>query len=125
MTPAEPPEDTRPPEISEAWGDLWKWVTSQRRRWDEFEVKAAMRSAAARGAAYKEVSDTLYRLGWDTEARTHQVLGELSNLCRFGPGGDPEAWKRGGQLARELLANRNTAGSLPALTGNDEGRDGQ
>ena len=110
------PETTEAPEISEAWGALWKWVTSQRKRWDSPAVKLAMREAAGRGAGYHDVAIILWRLGWDPEARTHQVLGELSHLCRFGPGGDPDAYERGGQLWREAYANRNAAtGSQPAF----------
>ena len=119
MNPAPETPDTEPPAIAEAWGPLHSWACSQRRDWDPYAVKGAMREAASRSAGYRDVAVILWRLSWDLSARTREVLGELSNLNRFNvPRADrsPEAvaaLKAGDYAkARQL---EGTASVIPAL----------
>jgi hypothetical protein len=108
---ADPETPEIPPAITPAWGGLHAWACSQRRDWDAAKVKAAMRDAHARNAAYKDAAVILWRLAWDLGAGTRQVLGELSWLNRTGgraeaPAVAPEvlaALKAGDyELARQL-----------------------
>lgn len=86
-----------PPALHDAWGPLWGLAcgeNGERRDWDGFTVKAAMRDADARGVPYQAARATLLRLAGDLGAGTREVVGELGNLCRperapRGQGPDP------------------------------------
>jgi hypothetical protein len=113
--PAETPESV----ITPAWGRLHAWACGQRPGWDWAAVKAAMREAEARGAAYRGVADILWRLAWDGAARSREVLAELSYLNRTGkpkdPGPGPEslaALKAGDYATARRLDG--TASVIPA-----------
>lgn len=119
-----------PPALHDAWGPLWGLAcgeNGERRDWDGFTVKAAMRDADARGVPYQAARATLLRLASDLAAGTREVVGELGNLCRpsgrrDGSQGIPDD-VRAAFLARDYDKTRRLLGTtsvVPAQAAADQ-----
>lgn len=111
-----------PPALSDAWGPLWGLAcgeNGERRDWDGFTVKAAMRDADARGVPYQAARATLLRLAGDLGAGTREVVGELGNLCRPAPrqeaaGHGIPADDKAALIAQMHEATRRRMGGIPS-----------
>ena len=106
------PEKPKEPEraVKDRWRALYDWAvahTAGREGWDPTDLLGVMQGCKIAGAEYEELAPVLWRLAWTGD--DHQDYAELRQLARVSarPGGQqPGAYERGGELGRELLANR-------------------
>jgi hypothetical protein len=94
------------PEIRRAIPELQALAVAVRGDWNPDDVRAAIANAATIGMTWPQVLVALPRLMADPAARPGELIPDYRDPNRSAK--HPDAYERGGDLARDLLAQKTS-----------------